>query len=102
MNKETFGSIKQYKMLDCLIDRISLIEDKDKNYISSVIHDINKTIKNTELINDIKFRNYVLDLIYKDFKNRINEHILNKYEDKIFTYLENYLYAKIKNSKLVA
>jgi hypothetical protein len=99
MNKGTFGSVKQYKMLDFLTEKVSLMDEKNKNYISSVISDINSTVKKSELIEDIQFRNYLLSLIFSDFKNRINEHISNKYEEKVVTYLENYLYAKIKNSK---
>jgi len=99
MNIGTFGSVKQYKMLDFLTEKISLMDEKHKNYISSVIQDINTTIKKTELITDVQFRYYVLDLISNDFNNRINEHIFDKYEEKIHTYLKNYLYAKIKNSK---
>jgi hypothetical protein len=99
MDKGTFGSINQYKMLEFLTEKISLMDDKYKNYISSVIQDINTTIKKSEIINDISFRNYVLDLIYKDFSLRIENHVEGKYEEKITTYLQNYLSAKIKNSK---
>lgn len=99
MDKGTFGSIKQYKVLDFLTDKISLMDEKKKNRISSIISDINTIIKKSESITDIQFRNYLLDLIYKNFKTRIDEHILDKYEEKIYTHLVNYLYAKIKNSK---
>ena len=99
MDKGTFGSTNQYKMLEFLTEKISLMEDKHKNYLSHVIQDINATIRKCDLINDITFRNYVLDLIYKDFNIRIENHIKGKYEEKITTYFNNYLNAKIKNSK---
>ena len=99
MDKGTFGSINQYKMLEFLTEKISLMEVKHKNYLSSVIQDINQTIKKSEMINDISFKNYVLDLIYNDLSLRIENHIKGKYEEKIATYMENYLNAKIKNSK---
>jgi hypothetical protein len=51
------------------------------------------------MINDISFRNYILDLIKNDLSLRIENHIKGKYEEKITTYMENYLNAKIKNSK---
>jgi hypothetical protein len=99
MDKGTFGSIYQYKMLEFLTEKISLMEVKHKNYLSSVIQDINQKIKKCEMINDISFRNYVLDLIDNDLSLRIENHIKGKYEEKITTYMENYLNAKIKNSK---
>lgn len=99
MNKETFGSSHQYKMLEFLTEKISSMDDKHRNYLSSVIEDINSITKKTEEIADIPFKNYVLNLIYVDLKKRIREHILNKYDKKIVSYLENYLHAKIKNTK---
>jgi hypothetical protein len=99
MDKGTYGSINQYKMLEFLTEKISLMEVKHKNYLSSVIQDINQTIKKSEMINDISFRNYILDLIKNDLSLRIENHIKGKYEEKITTYMENYLNAKIKNSK---
>lgn len=99
MDKGTFGSINQYKMLEFLTEKISLMDEKKKNYISSVIQDINEIIKKCEKIDDISFSNYVLDLIHKNLNERIETHINGKYEEKITTYLQNYLNAKIKNSK---
>lgn len=99
MDKGTFGSINQYKMLEFLTEKISLMDEKNKNYISSVIQDINTILRKSELISDIKFRGYVLDLIHNNLNERIETHIKGKYEEKITTYLQNYLNAKIKNSK---
>jgi hypothetical protein len=99
MNRETFGSVINYKMLDFLTEKISLLDDKHKNYISSVITDFNLIVKKSDIITDLSYKNYILDLIHNDFKKRINENILNEYDEKIVTYLKNYFYAKIKNSK---
>ena len=99
MDKATFGSINQYKMLEFLTEKISLMDEKNKNYISSVIQDINTILRKSELIGDIQFRSYLLDLIYNDLNERIETHIKGKYEEKITTYLQNFLNAKIKNSK---
>ena len=99
MDKGTFASVNQYKMLDFLTEKISLMDKKKKNYISSVIQDINTILRKSELIGDIQFRSYVLDLIYNNLNERIETHIKGKYEEKITTYLQNYLNAKIKNSK---
>jgi hypothetical protein len=99
MDKGTFGSINQYKMLEFLTEKISLMDEKNKNYISYIIHDINTILRKSELIGDIQFRSYVLDLIHNNLNERIETHIKGKYEEKITTYLQNYLNAKIKNSK---
>lgn len=45
MNKNTFGSVEKYKMLGFLVDNISPMEDKHRAYLSSVIGDINVTVK---------------------------------------------------------
>jgi hypothetical protein len=99
MDKGTFGSCDQYRMLEFLTEKISLMEVKSKNYLSSVIQDINNIVKKTNTIEDGEFKNYVLELIDIDLSNRINNHVKNKYEEKIFSYLMNYLNAKIKNAK---
>ncbi len=99
MDNQTFGSTTKYKMLEFLTEKMLLMEDRKRNYISSVINDINISINKCNLINDITFKNYVLDLIHNDFKIRIENHVKGKYEEKITTYLNNYLNAKIKNSK---
>lgn len=99
MDSETYGSTIQYKMLEFLVEKVSLMDAKDKGYISSLIQDMNTTIKKCELIAVDDFRKYVLDLIHRDFIQRIETSIKPKYEEKITTYMECFLNAKIKNEK---
>ncbi len=100
MDKGTFGSNEQYKMLDYLTEKIALMDDKQKKYISSLIQDINNITKKSNSITDKNFKNYTLDLIHNDYSIRINKFIGERYEEKIYTYLMNYLNAKIKNAKI--
>ena len=81
MDKRTFGSVEQYKMLEFLTEKISLMEDKYKNYLSTVIQDINIVIKKSNLIEDSDFKNYILDLINNDFSNRINNNVIHKIKE---------------------
>lgn len=99
MNKNSFGSVKEYKMLDFLTEKIGEMDDKHKNYVSSVIHDFNIIVKKANDIQDSKFKIYTLDLIYKDFLERVDQFISNRYYKDIVTYLKNYFHAKINNSK---
>ena len=99
MDKGTFGSSEKYKMLDYLTEKIALMNDKQKKYISSLIQDINDITKKSNSITDKNFKNYTLELIHNDYSNRINKYIKERYEEKVFSYLMNYLNAKIKNAK---
>jgi hypothetical protein len=98
MEKETFGSTNQYKMLDYLTEQISVMHPRRKSYICSVIANFNLAIKKTSLINDKLFRNYLIDLIHNDYKEKINEFMVDKYDEKVITYLINYFKAKKNNS----
>lgn len=100
MYNGTFGSHEQYKMLDYLTEKIALMDNKQKKYISSLIQDINDITKKSNSITDKKFKNYTLDLIHNDYSNRINKYIGERYDVNIFSYLMNYLNAKIKNAKI--
>lgn len=100
MDKDTFGSIEQYKMLDFLRQKISLMNNKDKRYISTLILRFNSIIKKSESINDILFKSYILDLIHQNFMKKINNN-KSKYDEKVISYLKNYIKAKIKNAKIV-
>lgn len=99
MKKETFGSIYQFPMLEFLTEKISLMNEKDKKYICSVIHDINLSMKKSQQIEDVSFKTYILDLIHEDFNQKIKNYIEKKHRYKITTYLLNYLNAKIKHEK---
>ncbi len=99
MDKDTFGSVEQYRMLDFLTEKISLMEPKHKGYLSSVLEDINTVVRKAKIIRDPKFHDYVLDLVYADYSDRVTTNIKGKYDEKIFTYIMNYLNAKVKNAK---
>ena len=99
MDSETFGSTKKYKTLGFLVEKVSLMEAKHKGYISSFMQDMNTTVKKTELIQVDEKRKYVLDLIHLDFKSRIESSIKPKYDEKITSYMENFLNARIKKEK---
>jgi hypothetical protein len=99
MYKGTFGSAEKYKMLEFLTEKIGLMDDKHKNYLSSVIQGFNLVVKKCKCIMDISLKRYVLDLIYDDYIRRIDEHMSSKCEEKVITYLKNYIHAKIKDAK---
>jgi len=97
MDIGTFGSAKQYKMLEFLTEKISVMDEKYSRYISSLITKINIAIKKTDSITDPQFKIYVLSLISTDLKNKINK-VNYDPDGRIKTYLLNYLNAKIRNS----
>ena len=99
MFNPNFGSIEKYKMLEYLTEKISVMDGKHRKYLSSVIIDINTMIKKTNIIEDKSFKIFTLTLIEKHLSERLETNIKSKYDAKIFTYLVNYLKAKIKNTK---
>lgn len=113
MNNNTFGDSKTLKMLPCLTEMIEKLEDKHKNYLSSFITRFNQTINSVRWIKydlskpssfiveeeDKKLINYLLDLVHQDYKNRTSQ-MYEKYQIELVTYLENYINARIKQSKL--
>lgn len=99
IDKDTFGSSEKYHMLIYLTEKISMMDEKERNYISRVITDINATIKKSELIGDIGFRHYVLDLVKADFNRRIDRFIVDRYEYSVVSRLRNFLHAKVNHSK---
>lgn len=100
MNTNTFGSDKVYKMLPFLTEKIDLLEDNKKAYISSFIQDFNLVMKNfDELVwGEIWFKNYLLELMSKDYVVKV-ENFEHKYDSKIISYLKNYINARIGNSR---
>ena len=53
MNKETFGSIEKYKMLEYLTKKISNLDRNKKEYLSTFINEFNQRLNNIDkLITD--------------------------------------------------
>lgn len=89
MEKNTFGDSDKYKMLIFITEKINELERNEKEYISKFISDFNKLIKDIKII---YYENYVLKLIENDYLQRIENF---NYDDKLKTYLKNYIKAKI-------
>jgi hypothetical protein len=101
LDKGTFGSIEKYKMLEFLTERIDDMGIREKEYVSSVLHDFNKCMKRFDGMNVAErgFKIYLLNLVHKDYIARIDKFMTGKYEEKVVTYLKNYIYAKISNER---
>ena len=103
MNSNTFGNIDKFKMLEYLTEQIEYLSDSNKkNYISTFITEFNTRINRMEAnwvtsIDDIKFQEYLLSLIKKDYCDRIDS-LKDRYTQKLLSYLKNYIYAKINNT----
>ena len=98
MDKGTFGSSSEYKTLEFLTEKIEIMDEKKKTYISRFISDINKLSSQLKYIRDDKVKNYIVKLI-KDAYNKRTDDLLEKYDEKIVSYLKNYIKAKLKNIK---
>lgn len=94
MNIQTFGSIEKYKMLEFLTNQISLLNNREREYISSVIIDFNTLVKKSDMIKDKSFKNYILDLIHNDFLTKTTNHLEKVYSKDIVTHLKNYFFCK--------
>jgi len=95
----TFGSVTKYKSLKFLTEKISSLEKHKREYISSVISDFNEVIKKSEQIKDLQYKNYILELIEKDFISRTDNHLVGKFDDGIVSRFKNFIKAKIRNAK---
>lgn len=96
MNEETFGSIKKFRTLSYLTEKINEMNDNDQAFISKFLQNFNLLIKKIKLINDKELKKYILELILKDYLLRIDTYILNKSDIEFVTYLKNYITTKIK------
>lgn len=97
MDVNTFGDSKQYKMLEYLTEKIDLLDDKDKKYLSTKIIEFNNLMNQLLSVTEPKLKNYLLKLILKDYLKRIDGF---KYDDKVISYLNNYIKARIKNAQI--
>ena len=98
MNNTLIGSSEKYKMLGFLTDEIQTFSDNKRTYIVSVLNLFNQRVKKIELIEDQKFRNYLLDLIRNDYKKKFDG-LCDVYDADVISYLKNYLKARINNAK---
>lgn len=97
MNKSTFGSPAQYKMLEFLTEKISELSRSPKGYMMKFITNFNKIIKEVRTTEDVELRNYLVNLIRNDYNSKIDNFIF-EYDINIITYLKNYIHARTKIS----
>jgi hypothetical protein len=83
-------------MLFYIINEIYSMDKNHRIYLITFIIEFNTKIKKMKSINDLKIRCYLLYLIYKDYKDRIEIHLKNKYNIDIVTRLINFINAKIQ------
>lgn len=100
MNENTFGPAEKYKMLPFLTEKINLLDYNRKAYISTFIQDFNQIMNKFGGIHDRNFKNYLLDLTYTDYMVKTMK-MGDKYDEKIITYLNNFIHARIKNEELI-
>lgn len=91
IDKNTFGNTEKYKMLIYITEKFDELDLNKKAHFSKFISDFNKLINNIKIS---KYDNYILSLIQNDYLMRVEN---LEYDNKLKTYLKNYIKAKIKN-----
>ncbi len=97
MRENTFGNPKVYKTLGFITSEIAKLDNSKKEYICSVLFDFNNITKLAAELKNERFKNYTLNLIKRDFLQKIDTHIKPKYPMDLSTHLENFFCAKIRN-----
>lgn len=97
MDNSSLGSTKKYKMLAYLVDKIELMEDKDRAYILSFFNDFHNILKKLQKIDDAECKKYLADLVLRDFNKRGDDFIIKKHGEKIGTYTKNYIKARMRD-----
>lgn len=98
MYENQFGDSEKYKSLVVLTEQVFLLDKNKKGYISTFISEFNECIKRFSTIDDIDFRKYLLDLLKKDYCEKIKG-MSGKYNALIISHLSNYIFTRIKFTK---
>ena len=108
METSTLGSEKQYKSLVVICDYVNTLSDNEQAEISYLISRLNKAINkvseittdngNQSMISSISTSQYLLELIRKDFREKMNEY-RKVHDEKFVRNLECYMIAKIRNAE---
>ena len=129
MKKDQFGSTEKYKMLGYLTEHINSLDKNKKEYLSTYIRNFNSRLKKFDSITDFDFKKYLLDLTLKSYFKSIDKLRKQKavdnnnkvviaykknivitvnsgesktfFDEKILSYLENYIKARINNAREV-
>ena len=99
MDENTFGSADQYPVLKGLTKEISKLDKPKKRKISKFIKKFNILIMPIlDISTDNITKNYLLDLMYHHYIDKVDEVLLDKYDEFIITGLKNFIHAKTRRS----
>ncbi len=96
MDFNTFGDSDRFKMLVGLTDLVFKQKDSRRAYLSSFIGDFNAVCLQIAVIDNIRFRKYVIRLTREDYERRVEE-MKPKFELPLVTHLDNFIKAKLKS-----
>lgn len=96
MRINTFGDVNKYKMLGCIMEKMEFLSKPQRQYVSSLINELNEILKNVNSISNVKLKKYLLKLIHDDYIHKIDNMVSN-YELILITHLKNFINARIKN-----
>ena len=93
----TLGSYEEYHTLNFLSDKMNFMQPKQREYISSFIHNFNQHMKNvTDIKNEHTFR-FVLEAVRKEYLIRLLA-LEEKYDTYFVSHLRNFFVTKIKRT----
>lgn len=91
------GSPQKYKMLNFLTKKVMSLTRNEKVYIISLLNKFNEKLKKFDVIEDKKFKTYLLNLMRNDYIQKFDG-MQNKYDVDTISYLKNYVKARINNN----
>ncbi len=96
MEKNTFGSSDKIKSLVFLTEKIDLLDKNKKGYVSSLINDFNRVVKETnQHVKNTQLKKYFFKLILHDFESKLDK-MKSSYDKNIISYLRNFFVTKLK------
>lgn len=98
MNTDTFGSPVQFKMLDCLTEKINLLDRKGQAYFSNYIGLFHIRLNGINTIKDSKLQLYLLGILLKDYVTKTNA-LSVKYDIKLVSHLLGFIHGRINESR---
>jgi hypothetical protein len=98
MQTDTFGSPKQFKMLDCLTEKINLLDRKGQAYFSNYIGLFHTRLNGINAIKEPKLQLYLLGILLNDYVTKTNA-LSAKYEIKLISHLLGFIHGRINESR---
>lgn len=95
LDPATFGNPVEYRTLPLIMDRLSVLSNKDRNYLSKFLIRFNRICKHLVTIPDSQFFENCVNAFRQEYRQRCKD-LLVKYEPYLVEHIENFVITKLK------